>query len=153
MITEGINYLIYPVIFRNRSNVSYQTFPAGRTMYRNPWEMEYDRLIQPNAININFVANEDIDLYDYNITDIDTLKGQYLFFQYACTMPVFNKDNLENVLTDLISYGVLCVLDNYYTKGFAAVSLFNSLMTSFEEKNKTEIISIKKISSLRGCEL
>lgn len=150
IVKEGVTYLIYPYLIKDPLFVEHRLFPEGKNYFRKWSEMSYCRLLGPNAINIESIPNEDIDLYTYE-TDlpVDIIKGQILFCQHDYMFPVFNKDYHESILIDLISNFILNVLDDNESVGFASLSLFNSLVSSYIEREMKETTVANKITQLK----
>lgn len=146
MIVYGINYLIYPILIKDPSNIIYEDVTAGAVEFRN-WEtMEYSRYIGPSCLNFDNITQEDIDPYDFTtlLTEKDGMWGDSLFTQYDYTIPRFNKDNVNNLLTDLLAYATMCIVDERHEPGFAALSLFNSLLASMTEKIVKDKVMMKR---------
>ena len=153
MIVRGINYLIYAFLINDRNNIIYEDFVPGKNIFRECTDLDYNRLIAPNALNFEYIPQDLVDGYTLETEDVDGLHANILFLTDTHTLPVFNVDSTDNVLTDLLSFGVMNIYQDRYQLAFASLSLFNSLIASYVETEKTDYPKITRRGTVQPFEL
>lgn len=142
-LLRAANCIAYGHLALCKKGIKHTEFPAGITTWRSTGKLTEERLLGPCAMVMRHMNIPKLDMYTFEIDE--NYEGKYLFgdilhLDNDVKMFVFDPDENENVISDVLASSMHCMLLGEHSEAYAYLQFAYLLMSKVELnwKDRTE---------------